>query len=186
MKIFNIADFLANLDSAGLAKTSHFKVVITRPGGGSAGDSIDLAFRCEASELPGRAIYTHDDMIWGIARKNPYGSSVQEITLTFICSEDYWEKNYFESWMDDIVGPYRNGDIHEDMYAIGYYKEIVGTVLIDCYSETGEITYTVELRDAYPIAIGNIQLHWHDGSQISRLPVQFNFRYYVNETETGS
>lgn len=181
--MFNIADFIATLNEGNFAKTALFDVIVTPPRTMSTdmGELYDLTYRCEATDLPGRNVLTYDSIIYGLPTKIAYGSSVNDVTLSFILSEDYREKIFFETWIDKITGNYRTGEVSQNMFEIGYYKEYIGGLLIRNYSETGEVVKETELVEAYPINIGNVSLNWQNGAEIAKLPVTFAYRYYVDK-----
>lgn len=181
--MFNIGDFIANMNSRNFAKTALFDVIITPPPSLQSDVAMmyQLTYRCESTDMPGRNVLTYDSILYGLPTKFAYGSSMNEIQLSFILSEDYTEKEFFEQWIDKITGNYRNGEITQNMFEIGYYKDYIGTMLIRNYTETGEVSKETELFEAYPINIGNVQLNWQNGAEIAKLPVTIAYKYYVNK-----
>lgn len=178
----NINDFIAQISNGNLAKPSLFDVIVTPPTQLlQNSSSYDLMYRCESIDLPGRNVLTSDYTIYGLSKKIGYGSTVNDINLSFILSEDYNEKLFFESWVDLITGSYRTGDVSQNMFEIGYYKDYVGTIVLRNYDETGQESKRTTFYEAYPTNIGNVSLSWADGSTIAKLPVQIFYRYYIEE-----
>lgn len=129
--VFSIDTFRSKVNSfGGLQKTNRFYVeVFTKIW---TSDVMDrLKFLCEAAELPGKTILTSDAKIYGPSYKVATGTAFNEITLTFLCSNDMREKLQFDVWMNAIQNP-RTFDMQ-------YRDSYVGTISIIALSETPEI-----------------------------------------------
>lgn len=61
-----------------------------------------LALQCENAELPGRTTATADVKIYGPTFKVPYQTQYGDTTLTFLCTNDFFERKLFERWMECI------------------------------------------------------------------------------------
>lgn len=129
--IFSIDNFRSKVNSfGGLQKTNRFYVEVFSPKWTS--DTMDrLKFLCEAAELPGKTIMTNDAKIYGPSYKVATGTVFNEITLTFLCSNDMREKLQFDLWMNSVQNP--------RTFNMAYRDEYVGTVSIISLSETPEI-----------------------------------------------
>ena len=62
-----------------------------------------LSLQCESAELPGKNLVTEDVKIYGPTFKIPYQTQYNEITLTFICTNDFYERKLFERWLEAIM-----------------------------------------------------------------------------------
>ncbi len=145
----------------------------------SAGISIDNTFqyRCETAEFPGRTIATMDDAVGaGPALKLPYDVTYNDISMTIICSEDMNERQFFELWMDVIVGKADSG--HGGL--INYYDNYAtGNILaINQVDSSGDILSTWNLFDVYPIALTPMTASWEDSNTYQRFGVTLSYRYY--------
>jgi hypothetical protein len=129
--IFSIDNFRSKVNSfGGFQKTNRFYVEIFSPKW--TNDTMDrLKFLCEAAELPGKTILTSDAKIYGPAYKVATGTVFNEITLTFISTNDMKDKLQFDLWMNSIQNPRK--------FHMSYRDEYVGTVSIIALSETPEI-----------------------------------------------
>lgn len=160
------------------AKTSKFDVRITAPSGLGL-DATDLRFQCETTELPGYNINTVDGRYYGVA--NPVASfpSFAELTLTFVCAGDFWEKKLFDRWMN-IVIPFNN---YNPRYKIDYTAP---KIVINQFAEFGggeqegsaPIIYSVSFFEAFPTAMAPMNMNWADDG-IHRLPVTFRYEYWT-------
>lgn len=176
--MFKPDDFLANFAKhKDFAKVSKFHVEITKPSAFIAGDVDfrDLRFQCEAAELPGYNINTVDARIYGVPAPVASFASFNDITLTFICAGDLWEKKLFDYWLNLII-PVNN-------YHLRYKNEYVSKINIKQYYETGEPSYIVSLWNAFPITLSPLTLNWGDDG-IHKLSVTFKYDYWsTNVTE---
>jgi hypothetical protein len=179
---FNINEFLAYLDDGGVAKTSHFQVQIFAPEG-DINQMRDMMYRADSVTMPGRSIGSTEHSFYGPTRKYGNDSLFKEVEITFILSEDLNEKLFFEEWQDLVVGPYRTGDTSDSAYDIGFYEDYVGSIIIRHFNDSGDMTFSKKLIEAYPIAVGDLERDWENGAQIMRLSVTFTYRFFLDEGE---
>ena len=159
------------------AKSSKFDVRITAPSGLGLNAS-DLRFQCEATELPGYTINTVDGRYYGVA--NPVASfpTFADLTLTFVCAGDFWEKKLFDQWMNLVI-PINN---YNPRYKVEYVSP---KIEINQYDEvekdssnTASVIYNVSFFEAFPTAIAPLSLNWADDA-IHRLAVTFRYEYWL-------
>ena len=177
----NLQRFMSTMNQQPPAKTSNFEVRIFS----KLGSVNDLTFRAESVALPGRSVATTDFFDVGPQRKMGYSAIYLETAINFILSERYNEKEYFDQWIDAIVGPHRvQRNPGGNRFNAGYYDDYKGTIEIQNYSESGQPTYKTTLIEAFPINISPVQLDWSSGD-ISKLNVTFTYRYYEHSTTGG-
>ena len=149
----SIADFKASF-SKELARPSKFDVNIPIPLGMIPYRSTSrmLTMRCENAELPGRTIATTSMKIYGVEEKFPYMSSYNDLSLTFIVSDDMQEKLFFDAWLN-WINP-------NTSYNIKYKQDYSVALRINQYDVQNKVSYSVDLVDAYPIAVNGLDLNW--------------------------
>ena len=149
----SIADFKASF-SKELARPSKFDVNIPVPLGmvPYRGTSRMLTMRCENAELPGRTIATTSMKIYGVEEKFPYMSSYNDLSLTFIVSDDMKEKLFFDAWLN-WINP-------NTSYNLKYKQDYSVALRINQYDVENKVSYSVDLVDAYPIAVNGMDLNW--------------------------
>jgi len=149
----SIADFKASF-SKELARPSKFDVNIPVPLGmvPYRGTSRMLTMRCENAELPGRTITTTSMKIYGVEEKFPYMSSYNDLSLTFIVSDDMKEKLFFDAWLN-WINP-------NTSYNLKYKQDYSVALRINQYDVQNKVSYSVDLVDAYPIAVNGLDLNW--------------------------
>lgn len=160
------------------AKTSKFDVRITAPDGLGLNAS-DLRFQCEATELPGYTVNTVDGRYYGVA--NPVASfpTFGDLTLTFVCAGDFWEKKLFDRWMNLVIPINNYNPNYKNVYT-------APSIIINQFSEVADQSnsasaiYTVTFFEAFPTAIAPMAVNWADDG-FHRLPVTFRYEFWTTK-----
>jgi len=156
-----------------LAKPSRFDVKITLPTAlGQTLSTETLSYRCEMATLPGRTMETSDLRIYGPSEKMPHRSSYDDVTMTFIVSDDMSERKAFDTWLY-VINP-------TDSWNIEYKKNYVADIVITQYDLTGNPSYSIKLIEAYPLVVNQLDLDWSNESLYHKLSVVFTYRYWVS------
>jgi len=132
-----------------------------------------LALQCENAELPGRTTATADVKIYGPTFKVPYQTQYGDTTLTFLCTNDFFERKLFEIWMECI----HPSDTNNVRYAKGEKSRYLTNIKIIQYDEFIKQIFAVELMDAFPIGIAGQPLNWSEEG-FHRLSIQFAYQKY--------
>ena len=135
--------------------------------------SKQLTFRCESAELPGRAVATSNMKIYGVEEKFPYMTSYNDISLTFVVSDDMKEKKFFDSWINWITPSYS--------YNVKYKSDYSVILRITQYDATLKSSYSADLIDAFPIAVNPLQLDW-SSEGMHKLTVTFAYTNWRNNS----
>lgn len=163
------------------AKTSKFDVLIFKPKS-LAVETTDLRFQCETAELPGLTVNTVDGRYYGIPQSVASVATYNDITLTFICAADLWEKKLFDQWMNSIVPSNSFLLAYKDDYATKiqinqYYEDAPDASAGATVNTAPEKSYIVSLYNAFPTSVSPLQLNWADDG-ILRLSVTFKYDYW--------
>ena len=177
----NIIENLLNLPNAiyGTVTETIGSLLGDAPVGSNATLSRYLALQCETAELPGRTLQTQDVKIYGPTFKVPYQTQYNEITLTFLSTNDFWERKLFDRWIEAI----HPSDTNNMRYPKGPQTYMTPIKIIQ-YDEFIKQIYAVELIDAYPIGVAAQQLSWSEDG-FHRVSVQFAYQRY-KPVYTGS
>jgi len=132
-----------------------------------------LALQCENAELPGRTTATADVKIYGPTFKVPYQTQYGDTSLTFLCTNDFFERKLFERWMECI----HPSDTNNVRYAKGAKSRYLTNIKIIQYDEFIKQIFAVELLDAFPIGIAAQPLNWSEEG-FHRLSIQFAYQKY--------
>jgi hypothetical protein len=180
----------------GLARPNNFLVELPPLGGIS---SRQMNVLCRSASLPGKQILTHDKRVGMEFEKIAYGYAVEDVSLTFLMLNDYSAREYFDAWRELIL----NEDAQTVNYKKDYAKRIVihqlansiPSIFASASINVGpfsagirggigfplggrlDITtsiYSVELIDAFPTTIGEIQFN-NDQDGFIEMTVQLSY-----------
>lgn len=134
----------------------------------------NLIYRCENANLPGRNFATLEQKIGSNpVEKYPYLTTYNDLDLTFIVDDDMNQKVFFDAWMNFINPTYN--------YNFRYKGDYSTVITINQYDVTNNISYSINLYDAYPISMNQMDLDWSsDGYH--KLNISFAYTYYQNNS----
>ena len=132
-----------------------------------------LALQCEAAEFPGKTLLTQDAKIYGPTFKVPYQTQYGDTTLTFLCTNEFYERKLFERWMEAIMPT----DTNNLRFPKGEKSRYLTNIKIIQYDDFIKRIFIVELIDAFPIGISSQSLNWSEDN-FHRLSVQFAYQKY--------
>ena len=132
-----------------------------------------LALQCESAELPGKMLQTQEAKIYGPTFKVPYQTQYTDTSLTFLCTNEFYERKLFEKWIDSIMP----GDTNNLRYAKGESSRYLTNIKVIQYDDFVQQIFAVELMDAFPIGFSSQPLSWSEDN-FHRLTVQFAYQKY--------
>ena len=132
-----------------------------------------LALQCESAEIPGRTLETADTRIYGPSFKVPYRMQYADTNLTFLCTNEFYERKLFERWMEAIIPSDTNNPRFPKSDATRYLTNI----RIVQYDDFVRQIYAVELIDAFPVGVAPQALSWAEEG-FHRLSVSFSYQKY--------
>ena len=165
--------------AGGFAKGNRYNVTfVGLPAGLSTAVNANLSFLCESVSLPTKGIASTAQDIYGPPREIPYRETFTEAALSFIVDDAFTIKRFFDAWQERIINP-ETGNVN-------YWTNFVATINITRLSndasgfETATDKYKIELREAYPSAVGEIALGHSQGTDILKLSVTFKYRKWMS------
>lgn len=162
----NIEDFKATIAANNLLDPTRYTVRISGPIGPL---NRDLSLLCSAVTLPGRGFSTIDRYHHGPIRKVPYSELYDEVSTTFYVTEKMDHHSYFNEWQLLIAG--------EDYY-LGYYNDIIGSVIIETENKQDRKTASYELFEAYPLTISPITLAYSSVGVVPEFTVTWAYHHF--------
>ena len=130
-----------------------------------------LALQCETAELPGRTIQAQDVKIYGPTFKVPFQTQFEPTTLTFICTNEFYERKLFDNWLNCIMPL----DTNNLRYSKGTETRYLTNIKIVQYDDFIKQIYAVELMDAFPIGVATQPLSWGEDG-FHRVSIQFAYQ----------
>lgn len=132
-----------------------------------------LGLQCETAELPGKTLVTADAKIYGPTFKVPYQTQYNETTLTFICTNDFYERKLFDRWIESIMP----NDTNNLRFANDNSTRYMTNIKIIQFDDFVKQIYAVDLIDAFPIGVSAQPLSWSEDG-FHRVSVQFAYQSY--------
>jgi len=119
----------------------------------------------------------------GPINKVPYAQVYPDVTVTFLLSEDFREKEYIDNWMSKMMDTRPGIDSfgsETGAFNVKYFDDYKSTINIKQFDMNGTLRTTTKLIDAYPIILNGVQMAWGDDS-LAKISCQFTLRYYTVE-----
>lgn len=134
-----------------------------------------LNYRCESAQLPGRTFATAEQVIGSNpTEKYPYQTTYNDIDLTFIVDSDMKQRLFFDAWMEYINPTYN--------FNFRYKEDYATTITVNQYDSHNDLTYSINLYDAYPISMNQLDLDWSQNDSYHKLTVTFAYTYWKNNS----
>lgn len=138
-------------------------------------DPRDIGILCESCMLPGRQILTMDYQSNRQAIKIPYGFMNEDVTFSFLLTNDYYVKKMFDKWAN-LVLDFEN-------YRVRYQNEYTTDVVIQQLNKENLPVYGIKLKKAYPVSFTSVAL---DNTQENSVQKFFVTMTYENFEEEGA
>ena len=133
-----------------------------------------LTFRCDNTQLPSRTFSTTEQKFGSNpVQKFPYQSSYNDITMTFLVSDDMSEKIFFDAWME-YINPSLSFDFN-------FKADYTSTLTVNQYDVTNKLSYSINLIDAFPVSVNQLDLDWSN-DDVHKLSVDFAYTYWQNNS----
>ena len=172
---FNLSQFIGAVRADSLARVNRFEVFINPPSGmidKNRSNAGAISLYCEMASLPPVNISTKSFKIFGPTYQRPFGAEYggEGISLTFHVDRDMQVKKFFDDWTATVVDP--------DSGTVGYQEEYISTIHLRQLDEQENVTYELELYEAFPRSVNLLELNNSAQNQTHRLNVLFAYRYW--------
>lgn len=191
---FNTKNFVADISKWGLASPNKYSVEFALPRGadgsggplypspatqtqlqilGSSANAQSIAMRCSAMTFPGRGIQTLDDLEYGATKKVPFTTDYNAAEFSFIASKDLFERVFFEAWQSLVLNPVSN--------TVNFWDDYTADVTMSqLNTETEEETYSIRLKQAYPISLNSMEYGYDKTNETHIITVSMIYKYWIN------
>ena len=172
---FNLSQFIGAIREDSLARVNRFEVFINPPAGmidKNRANAGAISLYCEMASLPPVNISTKSFKIFGPTYQRPFGAEYggEGISLTFHVDRDMQVKKFFDDWTATVVDP--------DTGLVGFQEEYISTLTLRQLDEQENVTYELELYEAFPRSVNLLELNNSAQNQTHRLNVLFAYRYW--------
>jgi hypothetical protein len=175
---FNLSTFISAIKEDSLARVNRFEVMIPAPLGMSDLNKSYATFSslyCEMASLPPVNISTKSFKIFGPTYQRPFGAEYggEGISLIFHVDRDMNVKKFFDEWTAVVVDP--------DTGLVNYQENYISTINLRQLDEQENVTYELELFEAFPRSVNLLELNNSAQNQTHRLNVLFAYRYWKDK-----
>ena len=183
----------------GIARPNNFLIELPSiPGFNRASEPLNVL--CTSASLPSKQITTIDRRIGMEFEKIAYGYAVDDISMSFLLTNDYYVKKYFDTWKTFIINenkqianykkdyqakvvihqlrnsiPKTAFDIQVGSLPIGVdVTNFLNSFTAKAGFNVGLTTYSVELIDAFPTTINAIEFN-NNPDALAELTVSMSY-----------
>ena len=166
-----LSHFLGGDGKDGYALPSRYEVIITPPGKPDPA-AKKTSLRCESISLPGMNLTsTPDSNMYGVPAEIVDGVSFADtINMTFQSSSDLEERVLFERWQEQAWD--------RETWNIKYYKDYTAPIDIYVLDLQNNKKYGVRLHECYPKTIEAVPLSYANATDIIKINVSMQYRYW--------
>lgn len=167
----------------GMQRSNHFYVTIPNPRilTGDIGPIL-LPFLTDTINLPGVSLATTDVRRYGVGpiERKPYAPIFTDTQMSFYGDGSGTVHKFFYKWLNGIV-KFDNGVHGKPGYnglrpfEVEYKKDYAVDIILTTVDEKERKLMEFKLYDAYPIALGDINMSWADTDGYIKIPVTFTF-----------
>jgi len=168
-----LSHFLGGDGKDGYALPSRYEVIITPPGPIENGQAArKTSLRCESISIPGvNLTSTPDSNMYGVPAEIVDGITFADtINMTFQASSDLEERVLFERWQEQAWD--------RETWNIKYYDKYTAPVDIYVLDLQNNKKYGIRLWDCYPKTIDAIPLSYERATDIIKINVSMQYRYW--------
>jgi len=171
---FDLNNFISSVKTRGLARVNRFEVEIFPPTilAGLTEEARLTSLLCEISNFPPINLSVKPFKIFGPSYQRPITSEYggDGISMTFHVDTDMILKRFFDDWIENIV--------RRDDFTVNYQSSYATNIKIKQINEEENVTYEIELLEAFPRSVTLMDLNNSSQNQTHRLNIIFAYRYW--------
>lgn len=168
-----IKDFISQVKSQGLARSSRYAVFFTPPAGVDPTSLRTALLFCDQIQLPGVNFATVQNRTFGEFRETPYEKLYDNLSMSFYLDSGMKVKTMFDRWVDKIQDPVSRN--------FNYYNEYTTNMNIEVQDLQNKTRYQMTLWECYPKNIGSIQLDYAS-KDVMKLPITMQYKYWTADS----
>jgi len=174
MSNFSLDRFKSEISQRGLARTNRFEIEMPLPrslvGYFFSKDIQIVNLLCEQASFPPQILGIRPQRIYGPLYQRPFGVEYggEGIPMTFLVDRAMDVKAFFDSWISKVVDPFQ--------FFVYYPSEYTVNIRVFQLDENEDVTYGVEIQDAFPRSVTIMELNNVSQNQFHRVNVNFAYR----------
>lgn len=128
----------------------------------------DLGMYVKDVQLPGRVLDVVETNQDQVAHSMVTTSIFEPITLQFIVTPSQKERQFFLDWM--------NLANNMDNNKFGFYDDYISNIVVKFYNRQGEMASIVEVVEAFPVRVSEMNLSYEANNQLAVFDVTFRYK----------
>lgn len=173
-----LSQFYAYIRSKGVFRPNRYEVVFSVPSllldSGKAADLTTdagtISLTCMNVNIPGFQVLTDENKYGNYVRKTAYDRTMENLETTFLATGEMKERKFFDMW---------NGMIFKDQHRVEYYANYISSVTIKCFDTADNLIYEIELTEAYPLTVTQLNLDRSELNSTSMFSVSWAFHRII-------
>lgn len=132
----------------------------------NAEGSINI--KCHTAIFPQRTLSTSERLQNSAPFRTPYSANYDPITFSFYADGDGDTRRYLDIWQNAVINVRSN--------TLNFYDEFVSDITIWNLNEAGKRTYGVKCFEAYPLAVGAMDISYSNMNNFQNVVGTFQYR----------
>lgn len=149
--------------------------------------SDNLVFLCSAAAVPGVQVQVADVQPYGYGaiERRPTSAFFNSMRMNYYVDVNSAVYQFFTRWLSCIVN-FNDNAVGTRTVNSGFFNEVqykddyVTTVNIYVYEPTGKNFLEIQLKEAFPIEIGQVNLTWGNYNSLAILPINLSYSNWVS------
>lgn len=127
-----------------------------------------INIKCHTTNFPQRNLVTSERLQNSSAFRVPYTQAYDPVTFSFYADATADTRRYFDLWQNSVINVRSN--------TLNYYYEFTANVEMWNLDEAGNRTYGVRLEEAYPIAVGAMDVAFGNSGTFQTITTTLQYR----------
>jgi hypothetical protein len=170
----DVDSFVAQFNGGG-ARPNLYKITLNFPSiVPNVGDAQKRSMLCKAASLPQSTIGVVPVPYMGRQIKVAGDKEFPDWTVTMFNDTDFDTRRAFETWLAAINSHVSNVGVSNPLM---YYADLK----IEQLNKLGNIIYTYNMYNCFPLEVGEITLGYDQNDQIEEFTVTFSLNYWTSD-----
>ncbi len=133
--------------------------------------SGSINIKCHTANFPQRNLVTAERLQNSSAFRVPYTQAYDPVTFSFYADADGDTRRYFDLWQNTVVNVRSN--------TLNFYNEYTSNIEMWNLNELEQPTYGVRIEEAFPMAIGAVDVSYSNSGTFQTIVSTFQYRRWV-------
>jgi len=145
---------------------------------GSINNPRDISVLCETTGMPGIDFGVTETQYGIKRRKLPNAFDQQDIQFTFMVTNDYFSRNFLDTWCNSVVNKLDG--------TFNYKSDYASDIVIQQLDTNNFPIGGVKLYNAYPVSVQEVPLSNMNDNDITKIVATFTYDYAMNTDALAS